>query len=73
MKYIFLSLLMTGCSITLRQDQPAVVEHRINLDDVEEYFYRACEAELPDGISPDIEKCVDTYMAKFIETLGDAL
>jgi hypothetical protein len=73
MRYLMLILLLAGCTITVRQEEPAVVEHRINLDEVEEYFVKACAAELNTENPDIIDECVADYMANFIELFGDSL
>lgn len=80
----FLLLVFTiGCGqfkMEVEQKEPLVVEHRVNLKDIEKYFSVKCEEELTVVDSPDtdldesytpteteVEHCVDLKMADFVE------
>lgn len=75
MKYVILTVLLFSCGIELRQKEPVEVNvnHKLDLYQVEQYFKTVCEEEHPNFNDAEIYECVDEYMAKFIQSIGDAL
>lgn len=74
-KLLILLVVLTGCSIELRQEKPAEVNvnHKIDLTEVEKYFISYCEAENPDFTEIELDQCVDKLMVGFVEALGNNL
>lgn len=62
---------ITGCAVKVEQEEPAIIEHRINLDDIKEYFIKACQDEYPLGNELVINDCVDAYMAEFVKLFAE--
>ncbi len=65
-------LLLAGCGPykVEVEPNPIVVEHRINIADLQKYFKILCQNELTNPTAQELEDCIDEKIAEFIDIIG---
>lgn len=68
MKRLGLLLLLTGCGFDV--SGKVDVNHKINLDGLDEYFTEYCQSKYPGAVDWFIDQCVAKEKRSFVDFVG---